>query len=143
MARNAVTCARKKDDCSLVSCCGSLKCMDHPSGRKQCQDVPGCWPHQSKECSDTPCCDGLTCVLKHGEKQLCKHLPPTCLKQVGQSCEYVPCCKNEKNPRECVEVTDKLGNKGKQCCLVPGDTEISVWNGLNANGMLAFPVRKK
>lgn len=119
------------DDCSKVGCCGNLKCMDLPGGGKQCQDVPGCWAKKNKDCSIIPCCDGFTCVTE-GEQQLCKKLPK-CVK-LGKSCEWAPCCEDANNPRECAEVTDERGNKGKQCRLVPGNAEVFIFNDINANG---------
>jgi hypothetical protein len=123
---------KELDDCSMVGCCGNLKCVDTPIGIKQCQDLPTCWNKNGKDCSETPCCDGLTCIKKN-ERNVCATLPE-CV-NMGRSCEWSPCCENEENPTQCVDVVDKKGRPGKQCRLVPGDVEVRVFNDVNANGI--------
>ena len=132
--RKLPTCMKNWDDCSVVGCCGKLKCVHNEKrGTKQCRDIPGCWNRQNKDCSNTPCCDGLTCIKGKDDRQLCKKLPKC--QRLGRSCEYVKCCDDANKPMQCVEVKDKKGRLAKQCRLAPGDVEVFVWDDLNANGI--------
>lgn len=55
--------------------------------------------------------------------------------RLGKSCEWSPCCEDNVNPMECVDVVDENGHQGKQCRYIPGEAQISVWNDLNSNGI--------
>ncbi len=132
--RKLPTCMKNLDDCSLVGCCGSLKCTTLSNGAKQCRDQPGCWRDQWKDCSVTPCCDGLHCIRETDGRNVCKRLPQ-CAK-LGSSCQHIPCCESNDGPTQCIEVTDLHGNTGKQCRLVPGDIEVKVFHDMNGNGVL-------
>lgn len=131
--RKLPTCMKNLDDCSLVGCCGSLKCTTLPNGAKQCQNQPGCWRQQWQDCSVTPCCDGLLCVKETDGRNVCRQLPQ-CAK-LGTSCQHIPCCESNDGPTTCLEVTDVHGNTGKQCRLVPGDIEVKVFHDINGNGV--------
>ena len=131
--RKLPSCMKQWDDCSIVGCCGNLKCVEQGKS-KQCMDVPDCWNRQNKDCTTIPCCGGLTCVQDLEGRNLCKKLP-TCV-QKNRNCLWSPCCDDPLNPLQCVEVTDKKGRQTKQCQLAPGGAEIRVFDDVNGNGKL-------